>query len=150
MAEVTQNTVTDVVLQAPEAGQPERLIDAVPDAYVLPEDYLAISKCIGRIEHLLHLENEALVGRGDVDLEESAYLKGKAMLDLDRVSKVVGPENLPSEIVARLQALQDELNTNMKLLTTQLDAVRDVTDIVSRVMKDYESDGTYEAMVGGW
>lgn len=150
MAEVSEQTATEVVLRAPVADLPEKLEETSASNYVPPEDYMAISKCIGRIEHLLHLENEALVGRGDVDLEESAYLKGKAMLDLDMVSKSVGPENLPSEVVVRLQALQEELDTNMKLLTTQLDAVRDVTDIVSRVMKEYESDGTYEAVVGSW
>ncbi|SDQ93181.1 hypothetical protein [Pseudovibrio sp. Tun.PSC04-5.I4] len=120
------------------------------DAYVLPEDFLALSKSIARVEVLLDAENEALVGNGSVDLEESAYLKGKAMLELDLAGKIVGPANLPSELVVRLQTLHDKLASNMKLLSTQLNAVKDVSGLLSRVMKEQDSDGTYEAVVGSW
>ncbi|KZK81902.1 hypothetical protein PsW64_02492 [Pseudovibrio sp. W64] len=120
------------------------------DAYILPEDYIALSKSIGRVDKLLSTENEALVGKGDIDLEESAYLKGRAMLDLDMAGKAVGPENLPSEIVVRLQELQEKLAVNMKLLSTQLNAVKEVSGLLSQVMKDHDSDGTYESLVGSW
>jgi len=118
--------------------------------YVLPDDYLALANSIGRIETLVDAENHSLIGDQDLDLEESAYLKGRAMLELDKAGKAVGSENLPSEIVVRLQTLQEKLNLNMKLLTTQLDAVQEVSGQLSKVMKEQESDGTYEALAGGW
>ncbi len=120
------------------------------DAYILPEDFAALSKSIGRVDRLLSAENEALVGKGDIDLEESAYLKGRAMLDLDMAGKIVGPENLPGVIVVRLQDLKEKLAVNLKLLSTQLNAVKDVSDLLSQVMKDNDSDGTYDSLHGSW
>ncbi len=72
------------------------------------------------------------------------------MLDLDLAGKAVGAENLPSEIVVRLQALQEKLSVNMKLLSTQLNAVKEVSGLLLNVMKEHDSDGTYESTIGSW
>ncbi|QUS57454.1 hypothetical protein [Pseudovibrio brasiliensis] len=150
MSEVIDSERNELVLheEKPVVQDAEQSEDK--DAYILPEDYIALSKSIDRVDNLLNAENEALVGKGEIDLEESAYLKGRAMLDLDMAGKAVGPENLPSEIVVRLQDLQEKLSVNMKLLSTQLNAVKEVSGLLSQVMKDHDSDGTYESMVGSW
>ncbi|KZL17769.1 hypothetical protein PsAD2_02886 [Pseudovibrio axinellae] len=151
MSELHDNAHQELVPStAKPIGQDVEPSSEETDAYILPEDYIALSKSINRVDALLEAENGALLGKDDIDLEESAYLKGRAMLDLDMAGKVVGPENLPSEIVVRLQDLQEKLTVNLKLLSTQLNAVRDVSGILSKVMKEQDSDGTYESLVGSW
>ncbi|GHB18390.1 hypothetical protein GCM10007094_02680 [Pseudovibrio japonicus] len=150
MSEMIDNQNTELVLhdEKPVAQDSGRREGA--DDYILPQDYLALSRSIARVEGLLDAENEALVGKGTIDFEESAYLKGRAMLDLDLAGKAVGAENLPSEIVVRLQALQEKLSVNMKLLSTQLNAVKEVSGLLLNVMKEHDSDGTYESTIGSW
>ncbi len=150
MSDLNDNQHKELVPHQEAAIEVEQEQVEDSDDYILPQDYIALSKSIDRIDTLLNSENEALIGKHDIDLEESAYLKGRAMLDLDLAGKAVGPENLPSEIVVRLQDLQEKLSMNMKLISTQLNAVKDVSDLLSKVMKEHDSDGTYESLVGSW
>ena len=51
---------------------------------------------------------------------------------------------IPSQdVIARLASFRTTLDANDSVLSTHLRAVSDVTDIIVRVMRDAESDGTY-------
>ncbi|WP_310620244.1 hypothetical protein [Flexibacterium corallicola] len=102
-----------------------------------------INAALTRIEALIDAENEALAHNKPVDLEETAFRKNNAMLELERAGEMVTPDNLPTQIADRLAKLRDSVEMNLKLLSAQLDAVRSVSDRISSKIRELESDGTY-------
>ncbi|MTI16757.1 hypothetical protein E1162_05855 [Rhodobacteraceae bacterium RKSG542] len=122
--------------------------ESAPIKFVSNEDVVAINSILSRVEALVEEEIAGLTNQGKSDLDDTAYRKYSAMLELEKVSEIIRPENLPSETVERLQTLKDRLQFNMRLLDTHLTAVRNVSESISSRIREIESDGTYDATAG--
>ena len=108
-----------------------------------------LKQAIGRTEAIVREETAALRKGGGVDLHEFSSRKSHQLLALkrafDATANVPGRENMSAE----MDSLRDALAENTALLRTRLAAVQEVADIISSVMRQAESDGTYSRMVQG-
>jgi hypothetical protein len=99
---------------------------------------------VRRLLQSLQNENaEVSLNRGMIDHSEYNLLKSQALLALNRCApKLVYAETNPA-LLAALQDVVVELETNRMLLATQLEAAQAVAAIISRAIREVQSDGTY-------
>ncbi len=125
---------------------------ALPTPARLPASDSALSAfhaVIDRIESVVASETEALTQRMPVDIGATNRQKRQGLLELSRLMRAMPAAASQDEALARLARLAEALERNQAVLDVQLRAVRDVADIVAKVMRDAESDGTY-TLRAGW
>lgn len=105
----------------------------------------ALVACIERLEDVLDLENIALVERRDADLQDCSRRKSRALLELTRIARALPPSAIETNARAGIGRLREKLIRNRDLLQIHISAVREVADLLARVISDTESDGTYSA-----
>jgi len=118
------------VLRVAANGRPQS-----PAAAILP--------VIERLAQTLDEENEAIARRGPVDYDAFNHRKSQGLLELNRHAPNLAGLRLGPALAAALGHLQTRLETNRRLLSTQLKAARAVSDIITRAIRDSQSDGTY-------
>ena len=105
----------------------------------------ALLACIERLENVLDVENTALVERRDADLQECSRRKSRALLELTRIARAVPPATIEPPARLGIGRLREKLLRNRDLLQIHISAVREVADLLARVIAETESDGTYSA-----
>ena len=88
-------------------------------------------------------ETRALRSDVIVDLKPYADAKSRALLDLNRVMGETSANEPPVSVVNQLRLFRQVLDDNEKLLFTHLEAVREITELLSDTLIKAESDGTY-------
>lgn len=110
-------------------------------------NHVLLEKTIDRLEDLIDEETAALRSNRSPDLREFNNRKSQALLELSRVTRVVGNLTIDGELADRLAVLQQKLETNRGLIKMHLDAVREIAALVSGSIQEAESDGTYTPAV---
>jgi hypothetical protein len=118
------------VLKFASNGRPQS-----PAAMILP--------AIERINLALEEESQAIARRGPVDYDAFNRRKSQGLLELNRLAPSVAGQRLGPVLAAALGDLQTRLETNRRLLSTQLTAARAVSNIITQAIRDSQSDGTY-------
>ena len=118
------------VLRVAADGRPQS-----PAAAILP--------VIDRLARTLDEENEAIARRGPIDYDAFNHRKSQGLLELNRHAPNLAGLRLGPAPAAALGDLQKRLETNRRLLSTQLNAARAVSDIITQAIRDSQSDGTY-------
>lgn len=90
-------------------------------------------------------ETQALKSEIIVDLRPYSDAKSRVLLDLNKVMAEIGPKELPISVVNELRLLRQALDVNEDLLARHLEAVKEITDLLSATMIKAESDGTYSS-----
>ena len=98
---------------------------------------------IERLLQTLDEENEVILRRGPVDYDAFNRRKSQGLLELNRLTPSLAGMRLGPALAASLAGLQSRLETNRRLLSTQLSAARAVSNIITRAIRDSQSDGTY-------
>ncbi|WP_319532053.1 hypothetical protein [uncultured Cohaesibacter sp.] len=88
-------------------------------------------------------ETRALRSDVIVDLKPYSDAKSRALLDLNRVMGESSFKEKPVSVVNQLRLFRQVLDDNEKLLFTHLEAVREITELLSATLIKAESDGTY-------
>ncbi len=95
------------------------------------------------LEHTLD-EETALLSRFDSSrTTEFSSRKTRVLLELNRLLLPDKQDIKTSAIVATLRRLSMKLHMNADLLKTRLDATREVASLITKVIRDADSDGTY-------
>lgn len=102
-----------------------------------------LDSAIQRLEEIIDQETAALLGHKAVDLKEFNSRKSHGLLELTRALRQIDEPSITSEIRARLKALRGKLEKNQAVLKTHLEAVREISTIISDAIRQSESDGTY-------
>lgn len=112
--------------------------------------YEAFFKIVDRLEVLL-IEETACVKRGaPVDLVDFTRRKRQGFLELNRLSQAFKGTIPSQDIINRLASFRVTIDLNETALQLHLQAAQEVTTTIVRVMRDFESDGTYtRAFRGG-
>ena len=118
------------VLKFAANGRPQS-----PAAMILP--------VIERINEALDEENGAIAQRGPIDYDAFNRRKSQGLLELNRLAPSLAGLRLGPALAAALGDLQTRLETNRRLLSTQLTAARAVSNIITQAIRDSQSDGTY-------
>ncbi|WP_068082002.1 hypothetical protein [Polycladidibacter stylochi] len=150
-----QSNSTDLVAVTEDLYEPAQVTEqstelVETEAPEVPETLMALYAVVDRLDGVLEDENTRLLAFDSIDLEESAYRKAKAMLELERAESFARATQLPEEAEEKLNQLRERIDLNMRLLSTQLEAVKGITDRLTVTMKDLDSDGTYQAPYGNW
>jgi hypothetical protein len=103
----------------------------------------AILPVIERLARTLDEENEAIARREPVDYDAFNHRKSQGLLELNRHAPNLAGRQPSPALAAALGDLQKRLETNRRLLSTQLKAARAVSDIIAQAIRDSQSDGTY-------
>ncbi len=83
--------------------------------------------------------------RGPVDYPSHSQRKNQALLELSRLRGAIAGIRSHPAFGASLADLMAKLDVNERLLSTQLRAARTISGIVTRAIRDGQSDGTYSA-----
>lgn len=101
-------------------------------------------RAIVRAEQLVEQETQMLRAGGRMDLAQFTYRKSQSLLELQRSREQLPIDKVTSDVADRLGRLQRALKTNAELLKAHLEAVQEVSEIISNVIRNDMSDGTYD------
>ncbi len=102
-----------------------------------------IHPVIDRLRQTLDEENEDIARRGSVDYPAYNLRKSQGLLELNRLAPALAGKHADPELKAALVDLHAKLETNRRMLSTQLKAAQAVADIIARAIRESQSDGTY-------
>ena len=138
--------------QAPSAPGPQH--GAGPTAAALNRpvagrsaDYSHVLTVIGRIEGHLDEETAALSSGLTFDLGSSNNRKSQGLVDLNCAVRVLSKIERGEELQKRLSALREKLDRNLRVVRLHLNAVKEISDVLSDAIQSVESDGTYRPML---
>jgi len=110
----------------------------------VPEATLtALVRAIERIEDLLDEETGALKAYRAIDLVSFIRRKSQGLLELTRAARALNGYDVGAAVTDRLEGLKHKLESNQAVLQLHLEAVREVAELLTKVARDAESDGTY-------
>ncbi|MEH3147171.1 MAG: flagellar protein FlgN [Methylobacterium frigidaeris] len=102
-----------------------------------------LTASLQRLEATIEAETEAFVSLRSFDQDEVNRRKGQSLLELSRLARRLDDVPPEPEAVACLTRLRAKLARNHEIVAMHLRAAQEVSDIVSRALRDAESDGTY-------
>lgn len=119
----------------------------VAGAPVVPADNTldVVLNVIDRLRGTLSEETGQLRAQSLSGLHEFSLRKSQCLLELTRIAPNVPVDLTNAPLLQVLTGLCRELEENRRLLRLQLDAASEVAEIISRVIQDDLSDGTYSA-----
>lgn len=117
-------------------------------AFVSPATYDAFFVIVRRLEATLAEETNALETGRHGPLAEITRQKRQGFLELNRIMRAMDGTIPSQDIIARLSSFRRALEANAGLLAIHLEAAQEVTATIMRVMRDFESDGTYSRSIG--
>lgn len=127
---------------------PESALFAHDRKFISPEVYDAFFVVIERLEATLDRETTALAAQRHGEIAEFTRQKRQSFLELNRIMRSLEYAIPSQDIIARLTTFRRKLQANDAMLRRQMRAVQEVTDIIVRVVQDFESDGTYSRGYG--
>lgn len=116
----------------------------------------AIESCIRaveRVEALISEETAALRSSPPRQLGDLNHRKSHGLLDLTRAVRALSREGGPPKpgsapsLEAHIRSLQAKLKENNAVLLMHLEAMQEISNVVSRAMRDADSDGTYSGLI---
>lgn len=98
---------------------------------------------IQRLENVIDEEIMALQQRQKVDFDAFSRRKNRGLLELVRSSKAAGESGRNPAVAAEVIKLRAKLEQNYTVLRLHFEAVRAVSELICRTIREAESDGTY-------
>lgn len=130
---------------APESGLDDRAdaaLGALAARRSTESGGLLLDRAIARLMEVIDQETEALRRRAAVDLKDFNNRKAQGLYELNRALRMLEGATDRSTI-ERLAGLRVKLADNSAVLKLHLEAVREISTIMSDAIRDTESDGTY-------
>ncbi len=100
---------------------------------------------VDRLRQALDEENQDMARRGPVDYHAYNLRKSQGLLELNRLAPALADNQVGPVLRAALADLHAKLETNRRMLRTQLKAAQAVSNIIARAIRESQSDGTYSA-----
>ena len=104
--------------------------------------------CVRRLEEVLDQEIDALNEHRNAELPDCNRRKSRALLELTRIARTVPPDTVDAGLQSSIAGLRAKLLRNRHLLQIHINAVREVADLLTRVIAEQDSDGTYLSRPG--
>jgi len=111
--------------------------------FISPETYEAFFALIDRLEATIDRETEILQAHRHGGLVELTRQKRQGLVELDRLMRSLANTIPSQDVITRLASFRKKLAANDAALQVELQAARAINEIIVRVMRDMESDGTY-------
>lgn len=104
-------------------------------------------RAVERIEAIIAQETAALKGGAPRRLGDLNYRKSHGLLELTRAVRALNRDGAAPNLEAHVRGLQAKLRENSAILLMHLEAVQEISTVVSRAIREADSDGTYSASV---
>jgi hypothetical protein len=101
-----------------------------------------------RIEGYLDEETIALDKAPSFDLKASNDRKSQGLVDLNQAMRRLKTDDVNTELELRLQTFRKKLTLNLRKIRLHLEAVKEITAMLSDAIQSAESDGTYTRNIG--
>ena len=101
---------------------------------------------LDRLEETIDLETSALEAHKPADIGDFNNRKSRSLLEITRLARALPPGAQP-RLKMRLDRLHAKLKRNQTVLKLNLEAVREISDLLLGALGEADSDGTY-AMPG--
>jgi hypothetical protein len=101
------------------------------------------TQAIARVEETLQMETAIVSEYRNDELPMLNERKTRALFDLDRAIKGLHPEDVTEDAWRRVSGLRDQLEESRRLLLIHLNAAREISALIEKVMAESDSDGTY-------
>lgn len=98
---------------------------------------------IHRIEGYLDDETVALDKSLKFDFKTSNDRKSQGLLDLNQALRRLQPNDINGDLQLRLAVFREKLGINLRKIRLHLDAVKEISAMLSDAIQNAESDGTY-------
>ena len=103
---------------------------------------VALVAALDRLEETIDAETSGLEAHRRVDLAELNSRKSRSLLELTRLGRGLTASPDPA-LRERLARLQGKLKRNQTVLKLNLEAVREIGELLLGALGEAESDGTY-------
>jgi hypothetical protein len=107
-----------------------------------------VTSVIERVEECLDEETAALDKFPNFDLKASNDRKSQGLVDLNQAMRRLTSTDINEDLQIRLQTFRKKLAINLRKIRLHLDAVREITAVLSDAIQNAESDGTYTRHIG--
>ena len=104
---------------------------------------LRLRTVLGRLETIIDNENAKIGFDPDFDLQTSNAHKSRCLYELAMLSRDVPADRLPRAFSHQLGIVREKLAVNAQRISSHLDAVRAVVQLLKDAVRDQEADGTY-------
>lgn len=102
-----------------------------------------IEAAVNRLAEVVDEETAALRAHAPIDLKISNDRKSLGLMELNRVLRLIENGKPDPETRQALKGLNEKLEANGYFLKLHMDAVRCVAEIISKTVREADSDGTY-------
>ncbi|CCB67510.1 MULTISPECIES: hypothetical protein [unclassified Hyphomicrobium] len=103
---------------------------------------------LNRIEGYVEEETVALDKAPNFDLKTSNDRKSQGLVDLNHAMRRLKSDDINEDLELRLQVFRGKLAVNLRKIRLHLDAVKEITAMLSDAIQNAESDGTYTRNIG--
>jgi hypothetical protein len=128
---------------------PEQVLHAAGDEQRIPGYWLGTNastlNAVERLKATIDEETEKLELRAFVDFDAFSQRKNRGLLELTRAMRLTQGAGADPRVVPHLTRLRASLVRNQAALQIHLDAVREVSAIIAKLIQEGESDGTYSS-----
>ncbi|MEM9028681.1 MAG: hypothetical protein AAGC70_09975 [Pseudomonadota bacterium] len=107
---------------------------------------LVIQRLADKLTSVLQEERQALAERDDAKIGMIVTRKNQLTLELSRVSASLDDTQPSDAAIESLQKIREGLADNHRLLGLHVEALREITSLVARVVQTSQSDGTYSEL----
>lgn len=132
---------------APEVPEPEPMLALAPVEPPLLNpaygDAGAMIAAIDRLESVLEHETATIGKLSTDDLKELNRRKSLCLLEFTRAAKPLAEQIVSEPLRLRLQRLRIAIARNQAVLSTHLEAVREIAGTIAGALEARDSDGTY-------
>ena len=101
-----------------------------------------------RIEGYVDEETFALDKVPNYDLKASNDRKSQGLVDLNQAMRRLKSSDVNDELEGKLQAFRAKLAVNLRKIRLHLEAVKEITAMLSDAIQSVDSDGTYTRQIG--
>lgn len=102
-----------------------------------------VLSAIDRIEAVVLEETDALRRSTNYDLASSNNRKSHSIVDFNNAVRKLQKSDIDQELIDRLEAMRQHLRENHYVIKLHLEAIKEISALLSDAMRDAESDGTY-------
>jgi hypothetical protein len=142
---VERTELARAVANAPVPAQ--QVAPANDDEKPTPGQWLgtnaSILSVVERLKAVIDEETETLESRAPIDFDAFSRRKNRGLLELSRAMRVAKDVDADPRVVPCLTGLRTSLVKNQAALRIHLEAVREVSEIIAKSIREIESDGTY-------
>lgn len=107
-----------------------------------------VTSVIQRVEECLDEETSALDASPNFDLKASNDRKSQGLVDLNQAMRRLKSTDVNEDLQMRIQMFRKKLAINLRKIRLHLEAVKEITAVLSDAIQNAESDGTYTRQIG--